>query len=176
MTHDPNDSEEQLREAVFRQMFASDFSRVVRYVERQLSDHAAAEDVAAEVFRVAWEKLDASDPFRLPWLIRTAMHKTRDYQRRQYRGAAAVDALARFSEEQPATIEHLDRIALYDAMTHLSAKDREIVRLTYWDGLSAGEVAEVLRMREGAIWTRLHRARARLRESLHDSNETGGEK
>lgn len=169
MTSQPNESDRRLREAAFRRMFESDFLRVARYVERNVGDRAVAEDVAAEVFQIAWQKLDPADPFGLPWLIRTAMHKMRDHQRRQYRGASAMLAVARLAEEPPASLEHIDRIALYDAMKRLSAKDLEIVRLTYWDGLTAGEVAAVLRMREGAIWTRLHRARATLRAALDGS-------
>lgn len=175
MTSKPPKSDD-LREAVFRQMFESDFARVVRYLERLIGDHAAAEDIAVEVFQVAWQKLDPSEPFRLPWLIRTATHKAHDRQRQQYRGAAALSAVARLAEEPPERLESIDRLALYDAMKRLSAKDLEIVRLTYWDGLTAGEVAAVLRMREGAVWTRLHRARAQLRVALDDPAPAGGER
>lgn len=166
MTNQPNESDRRLREAVFRRMFESDYVRVARYVERNMGDRAVAEDIAADVFQVAWQKLDPADPFGLPWLIRTAMHKMRDHQRRHYRGAVAMSAVARLVQEPPESLESIDRIALYDAMKRLSAKDLEIVRLTYWDRLTAGEVAAVLRMKEGAIWTRLHRARSALRAAL----------
>lgn len=168
------ETERLLQERVFRQMFVSHYARVVRYVEGQLSDRATAEDIAAEVFDIAWRKLDPGEPFGLPWLIRTAMHKTRDHQRRAYRGAAAVETLARFAETADEPLGSLDRIALYEAMKSLSEKDLQIVRLTYWDGLTASEVAQVLRMREGAVWTRLHRARAQLRISLGDAAGSGG--
>jgi len=169
----PTGAESALRESVFRAMFEQNFVRVVRYVQRQVADRATAEDIAADVFRIAWEKLEPADPFGVPWLIRTAMHRTRDHQRRQYRGTAALTAIARRIDEQPAELEHLDRFALYAALQKLSPKDQEIVQLTYWDGLSAGEVASVLRMRQGAVWTRLHRARAHLRTSLDDSMAEG---
>ena len=68
----------------------------------------------------------------------------------------------------------LDRLALVEALSRLSEKDRQIVTLTYWESLSAGEVAQVMRMREGAVWTRLHRARRQLRSAL--SGEEGGER
>jgi RNA polymerase sigma-70 factor (ECF subfamily) len=161
------------RDAVFREMFASNFSRVVRYVEGQTSNRAVAEDIAAEVFRVAWQKLDPEEPFGLPWLIRTAIHKTRDYQRREYRGARVMATLSLLTAVSGTGVSNLDRLALQEAMSKLSEKDLQIVRLTYWDGLTAGEVALVLRMKEGAIWTRLHRARAQLRAALLEPVKAG---
>lgn len=155
-------------------MFESHFVRVVRYVEGQLSDHAIAEEIAAETFRVAWQKLDPKDPFGLPWLIRTAMHKTRDHQRRTYRGAAAIDAVSRALEEPAEELDPLDGLALRAALMTLSDRDVRIVQLTYWVGLSAGEVAAVMHMKEGAVWTRLHRARARLRSALADGSTAEG--
>lgn len=168
--------EQELREAVFRTMFENHFQRVVRYVEGQVSNHATAEDVAADVFRVAWQKLDPELPFGLPWLIRTAMHKTRDAQRGQYRGAAAMLALAQLAETSSEELHPLERVALYNAMGKLSRRDLEIVRLTYWDGLTAGEVATVVGLREGAVWTRLHRARGQLRAALGEHSAIGGDR
>jgi RNA polymerase sigma-70 factor (ECF subfamily) len=155
-----------VKEAVFREMFQTHFARVARYVEGQLGEAGPAEEIAAEVFHVAWQKLDPEKPYGLPWLIRTAMHKTRDYQRSQYRGTAATVALARLVQEPSSQMSVLDRLALVEALSGLSEKDRQIVMLTYWESLSAGEVAQVLRMREGAVWTRLHRARRQLRTAL----------
>jgi RNA polymerase sigma-70 factor (ECF subfamily) len=154
-------------------MFEAHFTRVVRYIEGQTGNHEASEDIASDVFKVAWQKLDPDSPFGLPWLIRTAMYKTRDHQRRAYRGAAVMTALSQLVHNDNSGLHQLDRIALYQAMSSLSAKDLEIVRLTYWDGLSACEVAQLLRMREGAIWTRLHRARAQLRAALGDHVKAG---
>lgn len=162
-----------LKEAVFRQMFESNFTRVVRYIQGQTSNPEVAEDIAADVFKVAWQKLDPNGPFGLPWLIRTAMFKTRDYQRHQYRGAAVTTALQRMLDDDSNRLGTLDRLALYDAMRGLSEKDLQIVRLTYWDGLSAGEIAQVMHMREGAVWTRLHRARALMRAALTDGVTAG---
>lgn len=160
-----------LKEGVFLQMFNAHYTRVVRYAHTQLSDHAAAEDIASEVFRVAWQKLDPHAPFGLPWLIRTAMHKSRDAQRGTYRHAAALGVLAHAAHDASGEPSHLERLALYEAMSKLAERDRQILQLTYWNDLSAGEVAEVLRIRQGTVWTRLHRARERLRMLMAENVE-----
>lgn len=154
--------------AAFRRMFETNHPRVLRYVEGSVYDSSEAEEIAAEVFTVAWQKFDENDPFGLPWLIRTAMHKVRDHQRRQHRKASMLEALTRRAEESPEPLSRLDILALRDALASLSRADAEVVRLTYWDGMSAGEVASVLRMRQGAVWTRLSRARAQLKVLLVD--------
>lgn len=64
------------------------------------------------------------------------------------------------------TIHPLDALALQQAMKSLNARERQVVVLTYWDELSAGEIADVLRSSQAAVWTTLTRARAKLRAQL----------
>lgn len=167
--------EHALTAEAFGRMFTENHTRVLRYVEGSVYDRDEAEEITAEVFTIAWQKFDDRQPFGLPWLIRTAMHKVRDHQRRHYRKASMLDALTRRAEEAPAELSRLDILALRDALSKLSGTDAEIVRLTYWDGLSAGEVSTVLRVRQGTVWTRLSRARALLKSQLSESEVTSVE-
>ena len=101
------------------------------------------------------------------------MHKVRDFQRKSARGEVAATTLSLREPEPGHEDGELDRLVVIDAMSRLPEKDRQILQLTYWQDLSAGEVAEVLRMRQGAVWTRLHRARARLKELLEEDDRGG---
>jgi RNA polymerase sigma-70 factor (ECF subfamily) len=165
--------EQRLKGEAFREMFDLHFVRVLRFVEGQVSDRAAAEDIAADVFSVAWQKFDRHDPFGLPWLIRTAIHKVRDFQRREYRKKDAMSTVLRLAEVAPEERDALEIIALQEALRQLSPDDQHLLRLTYWDGMSAGEVAATLRIRPGSVWTRLHRARNRLRTLLDVPQKVG---
>ena len=60
--------------------------------------------------------------------------------------------------------ERLERLRA--AMQKLSPKLREVFVLVYVQGLSGTEAAEVLGIREGAVWKRLHVARNALRIEL----------
>lgn len=173
MTRKNSPEERRLAGEAFREMFDLHFVRVLRFVEGQVSDHTAAEDIAAEVFSVAWQKFDRRDPFGLPWLIRTAMHKTRDFQRREDRKKNAMATVERMAEVASEPVDSLDIIALEEALRQLSPSDFQVIRLTYWDGMTAGEVAETLRIRPGSVWTRLHRARNRLRNFLDVARKVG---
>jgi RNA polymerase sigma-70 factor (ECF subfamily) len=47
-----------------------------------------------------------------------------------------------------------------------------VLRLAYWDELSHRDIATVLGISAGAVTTRLHRARERLRECLVETHHT----
>ena len=56
------------------------------------------------------------------------------------------------------------------AVSSLSLRQRAVIVLTYWADLDPPAVAEFLGIREGSVRRHLARARARLREVLHDWN------
>jgi RNA polymerase sigma-70 factor (ECF subfamily) len=58
----------------------------------------------------------------------------------------------------------LETRLLYQALDSLRLSDRELLRLSSWDGLSNSEIAAVMGLKQNAIDQRLFRARSRLRE------------
>ena len=56
------------------------------------------------------------------------------------------------------------------AINTLSERDRELVMLTAWEGLTPTEAATVLGLKPTAARVRLHRARARLREMIGEAS------
>ena len=64
----------------------------------------------------------------------------------------------------------VDSVAAKDvvgaALDDLSESDAELLRLWAWEQLGPAEIAEVLDCSPGTARTRMHRARARLREAL----------
>jgi RNA polymerase sigma-70 factor (ECF subfamily) len=52
---------------------------------------------------------------------------------------------------------------LHRALDSLRADDRELLRLSAWDGLSNAEIATVIGVKQNAVDQRLFRARQRLR-------------
>ena len=137
--------------------------RVLRYVERRLSDPEAAGEVCAECFSIAWQKFDPAHPFPLAWLYRTARNLIGNaYRKRQHEQQllALLRAQAALDETPP------EFAILAEAMSELSGKDREALRLTFWEQLSAAEVAIVLECSEQAAWKRISRAKATLRASM----------
>jgi RNA polymerase sigma-70 factor (ECF subfamily) len=158
-------SAEQRFEELYRQYAA----RVYAYALRRTSA-AGADDAVADVFLVAWRRLDDLPPEPLPWLLGTA-HKVLANRRRGERRALALrDRLASQPREPaaaPAALDH--RVGA--ALASLGERDRELLMLVAWEGLSVTEAAEALGVRAGTVAVRLHRARQRFARALahHDA-------
>ncbi len=103
------------------------------------------------------------------WLFGIANNTARHHVRTERRRRHLVDAAAL---EIPRTVAGPDIIAreraaqLQEAIVALPQKLREVFVLVYLEGVEGTEVARLLGMREGAVWKRLHEARAKLRTSL----------
>lgn len=160
------------KEVLYRTLFDEYWSRVRRHVACFVDNADEVDEIAAEVFVVAWRKLNPSKPMGLRWFLRVADNKLRDVMRRGQSRTRAIEAMTRgmqASEE----LHPLEALALRQALQSLNARERQVVVLTYWDGLSAGEVSEVLRCSQAAVWTTLTRARQKLRGQL-EAKEVGG--
>jgi RNA polymerase sigma-70 factor (ECF subfamily) len=95
--------------------------------------------------------------------LRSALAARRRPRRRPEEGPSEEEPF----QEPVGEIEARDRWrALVRAMARLPAEQRAVLSLFAVDGLSHAEVAAVLGVPEGTIWSRLHAARKRLREAL----------
>ena len=150
-------------EAEFAALFEEQYGRVLRYAQRRITDAEVACELANECFAIAWAKFDPAHPITLPWLFQTARHLLANEYRRSARSKDAMRWMAELSVTGP---ELDDLIEVSMALDRLSDDDRELVRLTYWEGLSAVEAGRTLGLSDGAVKVRLTRARARLRELL----------
>ncbi|KQZ23096.1 RNA polymerase sigma factor [Microbacterium sp. Root553] len=151
---------------VFRGLFDEYWPVVRHHLSCFLESQEEADEIAAEVFVVAWRKLSPRKPMGLRWFIRTADNKLRDVDRSARSRGRALDALSRGLQNAADRIHPLEALALRQAMKILNARERQVVVLTYWDELNAGEVAEVLHCSPAAVWTTLTRARTKLRTQL----------
>ena len=136
------------------------------------------DDVAQEVFLVAFDRLKTCDPAQFrPWLIGIAKNELKQHWRKQSRRAAAME---RFREELATVVEvevdasfrllraeHIER--LLDCIGRLPDRVRRIVRAGL-DGGRADELADELGMNRNAIYQARFRGFAALRKCM----ETGG--
>ncbi|HVE92326.1 MAG TPA: sigma-70 family RNA polymerase sigma factor [Actinomycetota bacterium] len=151
-------------ETRFRRMFQETYSSVRRYARHRGLAPADADDLVAEVFTVAWRKLDRvprDNP--LPWLLAVARNHWRNSLRRSQREKSAHLRLTAEPVSEPAG-QTGDRIR--EALDSLPAADREILQLVAWDELTPREAAVVLGCTPAAARVRLHRARSRLAKAL----------
>ncbi|MFN0128211.1 MAG: sigma-70 family RNA polymerase sigma factor [Verrucomicrobiales bacterium] len=145
-------------------------------------DRAQSEDIAQEVFVVAWRRLgDVRDggKFR-PWLCAIARQQSRMTLRRASRRpeghAAALDELAETPSAEPAPDERAaqreEEALVWRALERLPLAWREVLVLHYREEYTAERIAAELGLSAVAVRQRLVRGRALLRERVADVVET----
>lgn len=156
------------RERRFDELFDRHYPDVLAYARRRL-DADAADDAAIDTFVTAWRRLDELSGDPLLWLYGLARGSVSNHRRRLRRIAQVEERVRLFGPrgDQP---DLSSRVVWEDsfaaAFAQLSDKDREILRLAAWEGLSASDGARVLGCSPVAYKVRLHRARQRLRRFL----------
>ncbi|BCM71915.1 MULTISPECIES: RNA polymerase sigma factor [Streptomyces] len=146
--------------AWFTALYVREHPRVCAYVHRRSGDRAAAEELTAEVFRTAWERMTAGQDVGPGWLFVTARNLLSNHYRSMARLTEIHRTIADTMGGAPASSEDN---AVLDALDRLPTAHREVLLLSYWDGLSAAEAGAVLGCSASAVWVRLHRARKAFR-------------
>jgi RNA polymerase sigma-70 factor, ECF subfamily len=153
----------------FEQLYRTSRDDVYAYAAGLLRDRAAAEDVTATAFERAYRKRSRFDPERgsgRAWLFGIARNAALDELRRRGRqvaiGADPVDPES-LPGVDPERVEL--RLLLADAMRELPPRDRELVALKFFAGLSNAEIARVIGTSESNAGTRIHRVVEKLREA-----------
>ncbi|GAB3854735.1 RNA polymerase sigma factor [Dactylosporangium cerinum] len=145
----------------FRSVYARHYADVVRYGLRRLDGSPAAEELAQEVFLVAWRRRWDVPALALPWLYGVARRLLANHWRAQ----RALPFHTELGEHPAAADRHdgvTDLLDVRAALTRLSDDDQEILRLVAWEQLTVAEAALVLGCGATAAKVRLHRARRRL--------------
>ena len=151
----------------FDALFASYNADIVAYCGWRAVSASDAQDAAAEVFLTAWRRLDElpeGDAARL-WLYATARRVIANQRRSRRRYAALHERLAVEAEaprQEPRGIS-LDGSLVRKTLRRLGPRDREVLLLAEWEGLSPAEIASVMGCLTVTARGRLHRARRRFR-------------
>ncbi|HWM10032.1 MAG TPA: sigma-70 family RNA polymerase sigma factor [Solirubrobacteraceae bacterium] len=161
----------------FEEVFERHFGAIYRYVARRLSP-ACADDVAAQVFCVAYDKRrqfaeQRPDCPLAPWLFGIAtnlVHRHRRDERRQLRAYARVRAEVASPDSPDDAAARLDaqraRPAVARALASLSPDERDVLLLYALADLDYQGIADALEIPIGTVRSRLARARARARRHL----------
>jgi RNA polymerase sigma-70 factor, ECF subfamily len=148
--------------------------RVLDYARNRGASLEEAEDVVTEVFVVSCRRPGEIPGEPLGWLLGVA-RKVLANQRRtkgrktalQYRVAQVSAPLDLCQGETDRWIELHDlRRVLGPALAKLKEKDREVLVLVSWDGLTYKEAAEAMGCSDRAFGLRLLRARQSLLKEL----------
>jgi RNA polymerase sigma factor (sigma-70 family) len=157
----------------FVPIFDRHFAAISRYLRRRL-DRATADELAAEVFAIAFARRHAYDrayPSALPWLYGIAANLLRAHARDEQRELAAlsrtgVDPVIASADPLASVDEGEVGPAVAAALMRLEPIDRETLLLFAWADLTYDEIAHALDLPVGTVKSRLNRARRIARGAL----------
>ena len=146
---------------------------VLGWVIRLGGPHLDAEDVAQEVFIVALRRMDGfrGEARLSTWLFgitrRVLANARRRALLRRFVGLSEIPEPAAAIPGAEEAVEHaLRRRAIQRALDRLRQDHREVLVLSDLEERTAPEVAELLGIPSGTVYSRLHAARRAFREAL----------
>ncbi len=147
-----------------RDLYLEHAPAVMRYATALVGPDDAADVVSAVIARVmAAGGLTRLDDARA-YLFRAVLNEARNLHRSRMRGAAAVVRIGPAPTAPAAEDEVHPEIV--DAVMALPVRQRAVVYLVYWEGLTIGQAAERLGLRPATARRYLFLARQKLRRVL----------
>lgn len=124
---------------------------------------ADAEDAAQEAMLRLWRAGETftSDDHLRHWLVRVTLNVCKDISRSPWRQRTVP-----LESVSPPEFAEPENRELYRAVMDLPAKYRLPLYLYYFEGYTAGEVGQLLGVKESTVQTRLARAREKLKRQL----------
>jgi len=162
-------------EPAYRTLTRRHLPAMLGFARRILGNAADAEDVAQEAMLRVWTHAPRWQPlaaFRT-WLTRVVVNLCLDRKRRA--PWVALEAAGEIVDPTPGVSEIAEQDerarALAAAIDGLPARQRTAIVLTYSEGMSNAQVAEVLDTSVSAVETLLIRGKQNLRTKLSDAIE-----
>ena len=159
---------EATRRQKFDEFVAVYHQDMYRYAAWLSRDRAVAEDVVQESLLRAWKSLDALRDAAAAkhWLLTIVRRENARYFERRRLETVDVDNLTPSQEALLANQPDHELDDVRAAIYRLEDDYREPLVLQVLMGYSTNEIAEQMDLKQGAVLTRLHRARAKLRDKM----------
>ncbi len=167
--------------AAWEDLFETHYRRIYTYLRFRLTSPEEAEDLASQVFEIAYARADAFDYRGVPieaWLLGIARNLARDAIKKRIRRGPAdaletAGAAGALATDDPAPAIQL-RSDIARALRALTEDQREVVRLRFLLDKSVVETAQLMARSEDAVKNLQRRALAALHRALGGETYTAG--
>jgi RNA polymerase sigma-70 factor (ECF subfamily) len=156
----------------FETFFRLHGSSVHRFVRDLVRDDGLAEELTSDVMVEVWRsagKFGGRSRART-WMFGIAHHKAIDALRKRRATVVPLDDLIGMSSDaegpEAAALRADDRRELGEALASLSPEHRAVLELTFVEGFSQKEIAEIVACPVPTVKTRAFYAKQRLRDAL----------
>ena len=162
----------------FLRLIEQNKARVTRIASRFVDHVYDRDEVVSDVFADVYFSLSRfrGDSSLSTWISTIATRHCFQYLKKRERERKRRGLLQKFgwqfsaSEDVPADHTLTAREQIQKLMHLLSAEDRTVLTLLYWEGCSVAEVADRLGWGQSKVKVRVHRARVRLRRQFEASS------
>ena len=157
----------------FEELYRRFARPVLSLAVRLLGDHGRAEDAAQETFAAIWRSARSFRPERgsgSAWLYAVARHAIIDRARQRVDAVTDEAAEEVAADAGPAELAEQSWLSfqVQAALERLPERERQVLELAYWSGLSQSEVASYLDVPLGTVKTRTRAGLARLATQLEE--------
>lgn len=165
-------AEDQNRVAM-QSLYESYRSRLVPFLRRMTPDTGVIEEVYNDVMLTVWNKAAQfkGDSKVSSWIFSIAYRACLKLIKRQQLRSKILETL-RLETPEAAAVEDnndTDYRQLQQALKALPAKQRLVVELSYYQGYSVEDIAQIADCPANTVKTRLHHARNKMRQYLMTS-------
>ena len=158
------------RRQKFDNLVAAYHADMFRYAAWLSRDRSVAEDVVQDALLRAWKSLDSlrNEKAAKHWLLTIVRRENARYFERRRLETVDIDSLtaaqaALLAESPDETLRDMR-----EAIFELDDDYREPLVLQVMMGYSTREIAAMMGLKQGAVLTRLHRARHKLMDRMAD--------
>ncbi len=160
--------------AAFEELYRRFARPVLGLAVRLLGDHGRAEDAAQDTFAAIWRSAKSYKPERgtgSAWLFAVARHAIIDRarQRTELTIAEPIEQVATDAIPVESAEQSWLSFTVQAAMERLPERERQVLELAYWSGLSQSEVASYLDVPLGTVKTRTRAGLGRLSLLLEEA-------
>jgi RNA polymerase sigma-70 factor (ECF subfamily) len=163
-------------EAAFTHLYKATVNRAWSVALRITRQNQAAEEVVEDCYWQVWREAHRFDAARgrvLTWVLTICRSRALDYLRRKDVAEPVADVDALRSNELAASEDPLDILgaterasAVHRALEQLTPKERQLIALAFFRGLTHQEIADACRMPIGTVKTTMHKAFRQLESIL----------
>jgi RNA polymerase sigma-70 factor (ECF subfamily) len=163
-------------EAAFAELYNATVHRAWSVAMRIVRQREAAEEVVEDCFWQVWreaERFDAARGRVLTWILTICRSRALDYLRRRDIAEPTADIETFRAGDLSRDEDPLDILgaterssAVHRALAQLKPKERQLISLAFFRGLTHQEIADACRMPLGTVKTTMHKAFRQLQSAL----------
>lgn len=163
----------------FERLYREYAPRVFRFAFRMIRDRTKSEEVTNDVMLEVWKGADRFEGRSTPstWILGIARHRTLNAVRGKTLHLTALEDAAEVVDEAPTVEAGIDQLAVTQrlrvALEQLPPEQREVVEMTFMEGMSYKQIAEIAHCPENTVKTRMFHAKRKLEPLLAELAPNG---